>query len=265
MLDPWTLQRSRWKKQLVARWFENEHLRRATCLRALNKNEAKAFRAYGLRNPIAVVPNGVDLPPDTAPASSSSRTILFLGRIDAKKGIADLLHAWQRVAADPSAAEWRLQVTGWGDPGYVAAMQRLATELEIESSVTFSGPLFNDAKAAAFRDAAAFILPSFSEGLPMAVLEAWSHRLPVLMTRECNLPEGFATGAAREVTLEPGEMSRALLDFMEAPESQRRTVGIAGRRLVERRFTWDRVAAKMHEVYAWVLGGGPPPSSVITD
>jgi hypothetical protein len=42
-------------------------------------------------------------------------------------------------------------------------------------------------------------LPSFSEGLPMSVLEAWSYGLPVVMTPECNLPEGFACGAALEI------------------------------------------------------------------
>jgi glycosyltransferase involved in cell wall biosynthesis len=263
MLDPWSLQRSGWKKRLVARWFENEHLRQSACLRALNHDEARAFRAYGLRNPIAIVPNGVDLPDRPAEAPQQSRTILFLGRVDPKKGIADLLRAWALAAL--SAASWRLQITGWGDPAYVAAMQELARELDLERRVTFTGPLFGEAKARAFRNAAAFVLPSFSEGLPMAVLEAWSYGLPVLMTRECNLPEGFAVGAAVHIETHPEAMAKSLAAFMTSPASERRAMGDAGRRLVEDRFTWDRVAAEMHEVYTWVLGGGPPPACVMTD
>lgn len=265
MLDPWTLRRSAWKKRLVAAWFENEHLRRAACLRALNQDEAKAFRAYGLSNPIAIVPNGVDLPCRIVPEAGRSRTILFLGRIDVKKGISELLHAWRLATADPVCAGWHLQITGWGDPGYVAAMQRLATSLGIETSVTFTGPLFGAKKAAAFGGAAAFVLPSFSEGLPMAVLEAWSYGLPVLMTRECNLPEGFAAGAAMRIDSDPGAMAKSLLGLMETPPFERRAMGKAGRRLVEERFTWDRVAIQMHEVYTWVIGGGSRPHHVMTE
>ena len=265
MLDPWTLGRSGWKKRLVARWFEDEHLNKAACLRALNPDEAKGFRSYGLTNPIAIVPNGVDLPNGPAQASGNSRTLLFLGRIDAKKGLAELLRAWQFVVADAGAEGWRLQVTGWGDPACVDAMQALARQLGLAKRVTFTGPLFGEAKSRAFKEAAAFVLPSFSEGLPMAVLEAWSYGLPVLMTRECNLPEGFAAGAAIRIETDPEAMARALVAFMTNPASERSTMGEAGRRLVEDRFTWDQVAAEMHEVYTWVHGGGPRPSCVMTD
>ncbi len=109
------------------------------------------------------------------------------------------------------------------------------------------------------------MLPSFSEGLPIAVLEAWSSGLPVLMSRECNLPEGFAAGAAVQIETAPEAMAKSLVAFMTTPEGSRRAMGQAGRRLVEERFTWDRVAAEMRDVYTWVLGGGPPPSCVLTD
>ena len=64
----------------------------------------------------------------------------------------------------------------------------------------FPGPQFGTAKAAAYRRADAFVLPSLSEGLPMAILEAWAHEKPVLMTDACNLPEGFAARAAIRLT-----------------------------------------------------------------
>jgi glycosyltransferase involved in cell wall biosynthesis len=263
MLDPWSLRRSGWKKRLVARWFENEHLRRAACLRALNEGEARAFRAYGLHNPIAVVPNGVELPGDEKQPSEASRTLLFLGRIDPKKGIEQLIRAWALVGL--SADGWRLQVTGWGDSAYVAVLQDLANGLGLARSAVFTGPLFGEDKTRAFREAAGFLLPSFSEGLPMAVLEAWSHGLPVLMTRQCNLPEGFEVEAAIEITTKPEEIAESLRTLAGMKHAERRAMGEAGRRLVEERFTWDRVADEMHAVYSWILGGGPPPPVVVTD
>lgn len=265
MLDPWTLQRSAWKKQVIGSLFENEHIRRAACLRALNAAEAESFRAHGLTNPIAVVPNGVEI--DTA-GSLATRAgdppvILFLGRLDPKKGVEELLHAWALVQARPIGACWRLQVAGWGDAAYVSHLQRVANELSLGSSASFTGPLFGADKAKAFRNAAGFILPSFSEGLPMAVLEAWSWGTPVLMTADCNLAEGFAAGAALRITPEPRAMANSLEEFLAMPDAERVAMGVAGRRLVEYRFSWNRVAAEMHAVYSWVLGSGPRPSVVL--
>lgn len=266
MLDPWALANSAWKKRLATFLYEKRNIAGAACLHALNIAEAKAIRAFGFTNPIAVVPNGVDLPsPAGHPARGGRPTLLFLGRIHPKKGIAELLQAWAVVAKESVAADWRLLVAGWDDGGHLAALQRQAEKLGIADRVAFPGPLFGEQKARAFAAASAFILPSFSEGLPMAVLEAWSYRLPVLITRECNVPEGFVAGAAIEVTTEPTELAQRVRVLMTMSETQRRAMGVAGRRLVEERFTWDRVAAEMHEVYTWALGGGPPPACVMTD
>ena len=66
MLDPWAVRHAAWKKRVAGWWFENAHLAGAACLHALTASEARAIRAYGLTNPICVVPNGVDLPRQTA-------------------------------------------------------------------------------------------------------------------------------------------------------------------------------------------------------
>ncbi len=96
----------------------------------------------------------------------------------------------------------------------------------------------------------------------MAVLEAWSFGLPVAMTLECNIPEGFESRAA--VRLEPDE-NGALLGLESLTSMSRdelRAMGARGRRLVEERFTWDRVAAEMASVYRWALRRGPKPDCV---
>ena len=86
----------------------------------------------------------------------------------------------------------------------------------------------------------------------MSVLEAWSYGLPVVMTPECNLPEGFASQAALEIR--NGEMGNAkwegLRGLLELDDAERREMGLRGRRLVEEKFTWPKVAASLKEVYA---------------
>jgi glycosyltransferase involved in cell wall biosynthesis len=120
--------------------------------------------------------------------------------------------------------------------------------------VVFFGPAFGEEKEALLRSAEAFILPSFSEGLPMSVLEAWSYGLPVVMTPECNLPEGFACGAALEIRSGEGSFQDGMRILIEMTNQERAAMGMRGRRLVEERFTWPKVAAQMRRLYEEVLG-----------
>lgn len=269
MLDAWALGHSARKKRLARLAFEDAHLRRAACLHALNAAEAEAIRGAGFANPIAVIPNGVDLPPTGAPgdaapcAGDTRRILLFLGRLHPKKGLDRLIAAWARlVGNDPALArEWRLVVAGWDDGGHRAALERLAGAHDIAGHVSFPGPLHGVAKDAAFRAASAVVLPSHSEGLPMAVLEAWSHARPVLMTTACNLPEGFAAGAAFRIEGEPDAIAATLREALARPD-RLAAAGAAGRALVARAFAWEQIAARWAELHRWLAGRTPRPEFV---
>ncbi len=102
-LDPWALKWHRWRKILVGWVYQNAHLRGAACLHALCEAEALAIRAYGLHNPICVIPNGIDLPPEESVPSEppwqksvpvGARVLFYLGRLHPKKGLPSLLRAW---------------------------------------------------------------------------------------------------------------------------------------------------------------------------
>ncbi|WP_333689109.1 glycosyltransferase [Methylococcus capsulatus] len=274
MLDPWAVRNSAWKKRLAGWLYEDAHLRRAACLHALCHAELEAIRSYGLANPVAVIPNGVDLPrrddSQSPPAwvervPQDARVLLFLGRIHPKKGLVPLLHAWQRVSTLAREAPWHLVIAGWDQGNHQAELQALAWRLGLSDRVHFVGPQFHEEKDRSFARADAFVLPSFSEGLPMAVLEAWSFGLPVWMTPGCNLPEGFAADAARKMAPDAESIASELERLFALPDEELRAMGERGHELVERRFTWPRVAAQMIEVYAWVTGRGPQPDCVVTD
>jgi len=272
MLDPWALRNSAWKKRLAAWAYENANLRGAACLHAVSEAEAQSIRAYGLRNPIAVVPNGVDLPcqqvskpaPWEADLPDGAKVLLYLGRLHPKKGLPNLLRAWGLSGRGRESGEWRLVIAGWDQGGHEAELRLLTEELGITETVVFAGPQFGEDKAASFRRATAFVLPSFSEGLPVAVLEAWAHGLPVVMTPQCNLPEGFAAGAAVQVDPEPASIAAGLRELFRMSDAERHAIGERGRRLVEERFSWPKIAQQMKAVYEWVLGGGPRPECVET-
>lgn len=270
MLDDWALANSRWRKRAALWLVERRHLSRAFCLHALTEAEARSIVNAGRHRPIAVVPNGVDLPSQSQhrplpPVLSGDdrRMLLFLGRLHPKKGIAPLLEAWAMARSQSTiiANRWRLVIAGWDDGGHEPSFRELASELGVADNVCFCGPLFGEDKLGAYANAGAFILPSHSEGLPMTVLEAWSHRRAVFATKHCNLPEGFAAGAALEISTNASEMARVLRDVL--PDQNRLdAMGAAGRQLVERQFSWAHVAAQWREVYAWAAGLRGAPDCV---
>lgn len=274
MLDPWAIRNSAWKKRIAGMLFEHAHLHRCACLHALCEAEYRAIRSFGLSNPVAIIPNGVDLPELTtcrrlqpkwaASLSSNCRVLLFLGRIHPKKGLVNLMHAWaQAVKQFPAISEnWQLVIAGWDQGGHQAQLERLAEELGMCKSVHFVGPQFNQQKAESLARADAFILPSFSEGLPMAVLEAWSYCLPVLITPQCNLPEGFEAVAALNISPNANSIRCALARLFSMTDTDRLAMGERGRELVEKRFTQPTIAAKMSGVYAWILNDSSYPDCV---
>ena len=289
MLEPWALRNSNWKKRIALFAYEKKMLGRAACLHANTLKEAGDFRSLGLTNPIAIIPNGIDLPEEAGvePLKPETKTLLFLGRIHPKKGLANALRAWRRCqeAGSSGLEEWQFVVAGWDQGGHENELKRQCREagVSVDSvpledflsegpkpesskerpSVVFVGAAFGDQKDELLRRADAFILPSFSEGLPMAILEAWSYGLPMLMTDHCNLLEGFDHQAAIRIGTESDSIVQGLSELMQMSVGQRSEMGERGRQLVEAKFTWPQVAAQMIEVYEWVLGRGEKPECVV--
>lgn len=273
MLDPWAFSHHRRRKLLLWLLYEQRCLQRSAALQALCLSEARSLRDLGLRAPIALIPNGVVLPqiqqsikvPELPWAhcfEPDSSVLLFLSRFHHKKGLQPLLKAWQSVSAEASRSGWSLALVGYGDAG---ALQRQVHDAQARGElqrVRVCPPVFGPHKDAVLSAASAFVLPSFSEGLPMAALEAMAHRLPCLLSRACNLPEAFAAGAAFEVEPEPAALAASLRQLFMLSPDERTAMGSAGRHLVEEHFSWDRVAAQTSELYHWILGGGSRPSFV---
>ena len=267
MLDPWAVRRSAWRKRIVRCWFEDEHLSSAAAIRALNADEAQAVRQFGVKTPVVIIPNGIEAPKHNLVSDVEDREpiLQFLGRIESKKGLETLFHAWSMVASDPMAKDWRLRINGWGATEYVNSLHRLVDELSLGSSIALGGPVFGAEKEETLGSAAGFILPSYSEGLPMAVLEAWSWGVPVLMTRACNLPEGFTSGAAMEISTEPKALARQILDYMDIGSADRRAMAAAGRQLVATKFHAQAVARDLERLYRWAAGYDEMPQGLMFD
>jgi glycosyltransferase involved in cell wall biosynthesis len=261
MLDPWALERSSWKKNIVRFMYEDDHLSGASCLHATAEMEACHFRRLGLTNPIAIVPNGVEIP---LPASSTRapgelRRLLFLSRIHPKKGLPLLLRAWAKL--EPRFHDWELMIAGPDEVGHLAEMQRVSHNLQLKR-VRWSEPVYGDQKSALYRSADLFILPTYSENFGLVVAEALAHGVPVITTH--NAPWGGLEThhCGWWIPLGESEIANALIHAMTRPLGELRAMGIRGREWMVSDFGCAEVAQRMIEVYQWAISGGTPPSCV---
>lgn len=212
MLDPWITARGRWKKALARQGYERASWRAASALHALTAREAGDIQCESARTDSLIIPNAG---PACSPAPGAPRPaeIAYIGRIHPKKNLLALIAGWT-AARLPEGS--RLTLAGWGDMDHVAELR--AAVAVAGPSVQFVGPIYGEAKQDLLERARFTILPSLSEGLPMAVLEGWAAGTPAIMTAQCNLPEGFAAGAALECGWAEAAIAAALeqalaLDF----------------------------------------------------
>ncbi len=267
MLEIWALANKRVKKQLYAALFERANVRGAACLHALTHAEAQDYRRFGSTGPIAVIPNGVTIPSslDSSlfmsqfPALSGKRILLFLGRIHFKKGLDLLMESWSQVAnIYPDA---HLVLAGPDFEGTRAKVEKLVIDKALTQSVTFTGMLRHDLKWSALAAAECFVLPSYSEGLSVSVLEAMGVGLPVIVTEQCNLPEVKSLEAGWHIQSEVGQLTSAIRELLSNAPGTNAQIGSRGRNLVLTRYNWATVAEQMAELYRWVQGG-PLPENV---
>lgn len=244
MLDPWITGRGRWKKALARVAYERAGWRRATAMHALTASEAGDIARESGRNDSLIVPNAG--PTAAAPRLAMPEgTIVYIGRIHAKKNLVALVEGW-KTSVRPADA--RLVVAGWGDDEAVSAVRDAVATCN--GTATFVGPIFGAYKQELLAAARFVVLPSHSEGLPMAILEAWAEGIPTLMTHACNLPEGFGAGAALDCGEEPAVISEALTRALAMTQDRWLAMSQAALTLARGPFSEENVAERWCAIYS---------------
>lgn len=272
MLDPWAVANSGWKKRMARMFYEEAVQSRTACMHAATPVELADFRKYGRKNPVCVVPYGVDIPganlrgpaPWQNVVPEGAKTILFMGRYHPKKGVMPLLQAWKQCnGEDPRFKnDWHLILVGYDEGGHEGELRSYVESENLGRHVHFLPPQFGDSRSGAYFNCDAFILPSFSEGLPTAVLLAWAHEKPVIITKHCNLNPAIDAGAGLIIDPEAKSIAKGLLEFARMPTNDREAMGRIGLQLVQKTYVWSEVSKQLREVYAWMQGGGEKPACV---
>jgi glycosyltransferase involved in cell wall biosynthesis len=288
MLAPGALQHHGWKKIPARLWFQDRALREARCLHAKSHKEYEDMRRFGLRNPVAIIPNPVGGPVVSNQWSVGSgrraggpghRTVLFLGRLHPVKGVERLVEAWIRIQTENGESrrqkagqrtadggrrtgDWVLVLAGPDEAGMRPGLEAALRARGCAESVIFTGQLDEVQKWVAYQAADLFVMPSDFENFGNSIVEAMLSGLPVITTTGTPWKELPAQGAGWCV--EPNvEAVRDALDVAMAMTDDARQE--MGRRATDfaSRFRPEQAAADLIQVYMWLLGRGPKPGCVV--
>jgi glycosyltransferase involved in cell wall biosynthesis len=265
MLSPAALSFSRAKKRAFWALLQGPAIRAAACIHVTSEQEYEEIRGCGLANPVAIIPNGIDVSElTTRPAAkpAAERVVLSLGRIHPKKGLSRLVHAWSTVEA--RYLDWQLKIVGSAEAGYDDELRALATTLGL-TRVSIEDPVYGDAKAAAYRDAELFVLPTLNENFGLTVAEALAAGTPVISTKGAPWMGLESEGCGWWIDHGIDPLAAALSQAMALPREALKTMGDNGREWMMRDFSWDRVARDMLGVYLWLARRVEPPPTIRFD
>lgn len=273
-LNPNALLHSHWKKRIAGILFDDINLRSARCLHATSLEEYQAIRDYGLTNPVAIIPNGVDVDvfrqlPDSGQLRqrlnipAGKKILLYLSRISWEKGLEDLAETWGTIAS--ACEDWVLLIVGQGKADYVDQLKDLFKGKMGGDRVAWAGMLTGSDKLAAYAAASLFVLPSHTENFSLVIAEALAAGLPVVTTHGTPWSELVEKQCGWWVPIGAVSLAAALKEAISLPDGHLKKMGDNGKALIAKKYTWDQIASQMIDVYTWVLHGGTPPDCVRLD
>jgi glycosyltransferase involved in cell wall biosynthesis len=264
-LDRWAVRKSRWKKSLVSALLQRHLLDRADLIHVHNGDEADDVHRYLGHAPrrLLVCNNGMDLEqyarlpqPGTFrerwQLSANEKIVLFLSRLNVKKGLDLLLPAFRELAA--RRPDVRLVIAG-PDDGYQGAVEQFVAENNLGPRVLLTGMLTGDEKLAAFVDADVFALPTYSESFSIAALEAMLIGSPALLSDRVGFGEQLrATGAAHVAKLDPESVRRGL-ELLLDDAAYAADLRARGPRFVREFADINVVATRLYRAFEEVVAG----------
>ena len=258
--EPWALNQKRSKKVIALMTYQGIVNRNAAIFFATAQQEVESIGRLGLSQPIAMIPNGVDIcEPVIRASSDAKRTILFLSRIHPKKGLLDLIEAWANVR-DPA---WRIVIAGPDESGYQSKIKAAIAARGLELDFEFVGLVDGVRKTECFLKSEIFILPTYSENFGIVVAEALAHELPVITTTGAPWEDLLVFNCGWWVTPGVPTISAALKSAMNTNARELRLMGQRGREVVMRKYSWDKIGHDALHVCLSLVNRAPLPSEFI--
>lgn len=263
-LSEYSMRRSSWKKAIMMRLGQRAALERTDMFHATSEAELGDIRRLGWRQPVAIVPNGINIPQlesvDLAERKSHEpRILLYLSRLHPEKRLDNLLKAWREI--EPHFSDWDLWICGPQEGAYPQAMVDLSRALQLKHA-WFKGEVLGAAKTSVYCMADLFVLPTNTENFGMVVAEALACGTPAIVTKGAPWSGLVVNRCGWWIDNGVDALRESLIRAMALPQDELRAMGQRGREWMEREYSWDMQADKMRRAYEWVLYGGKKPDFV---
>lgn len=267
-LEPEKMIVSHFKKHLALSLFEKKNISNANAFMACSLKEAHSLREYGIKQPIAIVPNGISpsfvsskkLNSKIKPSfkrkyniNDKSKVLLFLSRIHPFKGLDLFIDSIISVADDFRANQWIFVVAGIDELSHEEELKLKVSKNKLDDIVRFIGPQYGKDKLEALDSADCFVLPSKGENFGIVVIEALARGLPVIATQTTPWDELTSSNCGWWVQRTIPSFISVLHELFVADESLLTQMGLNGIKLVENKYTWPMISNQTVNFYNWVL------------
>lgn len=249
MLEDWALKKSFWKKKLFFYFFEKWHIKNASCLRATSLEEARQFRKLGFKNLIVNIPNFIKIPTQNKKLKKKKDKykLLFLSRLDKKKGLDELLYSWKNI--ENKFPDWELVIAGYSnDTEYLNKLKETSRKLDIKN-IKWRSSYSGNKKIKLYQSADLFILLSYSENFGLVIAEALSNSLPVITTNNTPWKDLNKKGCGWCIPLKRKKIINTLTSAMSLDAAKRYLMGKNGREWMIKNFSEKSVRLSLHKFY----------------
>ncbi|MBO6556984.1 MAG: glycosyltransferase [Pseudomonadales bacterium] len=259
MLAPSALTFNKLHKRIVSLLFQQRVLDEAQCLFASSARELEDIRNYGLKNPVAVIPHGVQKLSENTLTIPKEKVVLYMGRLHPIKGIETLISSWTKL--ENSFPDWQLQIVGPDSQGYRNKLERQIEAARLRS-VKIKSQVGERERNRMMAAAEFTVLPSQSENFGLVVAESLMASTPVIANSGAPWEGLLAHNCGLWINRGTDELTSALRKMMRLPDQDRHSMGERGRDWMLDEFTWDSIAQKHELAYKWLLGDSNRPEFI---
>lgn len=264
MLEPWSLTQKKYRKKIAMLLYQKKDLEKATVIHVTAKSEKIQIRNLGFKNPIAVIPNGVNLDkfPSSYPTKSiSPKKILFLSRLHKKKGIENLIEAWKLIDIKIKES-WLIEIVGNGEEKYIISLKESIIKENLNEQIVIRDPVYGIEKINLFREANLFVLPTYSENFGVVIAEALASFTPVITTKGTPWEDLETYKCGWWIEIGTTALRKTLEEALLKDSDELKVMSLNGRKLIENKYSMDSVSRDMIHLYDWMQNKENKPNFV---
>ena len=264
-LAQWSLEHSKWRKKLFGWYAQNVAVAHTDMFHATSQKEYEEIRAGGYKQPVAIVPIGMDLPTIQRIGAEGKRRVAFFGRLHKVKAVDNLILAWDKLMQSSKrlSSDWELLIAG-PDCGVKTDLENLVRNRKLDN-VRFVGEINGAEKYDFLARADVYVLPSLTENFGITLAEALACGTPCIASHGTPWSGLEEERAGRWIPIGVEPLAEALKDMISKSDDERRLMGERGRVWIERDFSWRGIGEKMKQSYEWLLGRSDRPEWVVCE